>query len=331
VFHLQKNWEGERRAVEQQIPLDVGSASAHYRLGVLLTLLEPDLALPELMLAASLDKQFDSAVQTLRAALNLSATQPDSSEQMVTIGRALGLIEEWELARAAFQNAVDLDSKNPTAWAWLGEAKQHVGEDARADLDHALSLDPKSPIVRGLRAVYWDRQQDYQQALAEYLLAAGYDPQNPVWQASIGDAYTKTGDLVAALAAYQRATELEPNEPTYWRLLAFFCADNGVSIEDIGLPAAQKAVDLAPNDPLALDTLGYTYYSTGRYANAERILTDVAARFPEQYPAYIHLAMNYLAQGNGDAAYRALIYVRDADPGGADGELAARLLGKYFP
>jgi superkiller protein 3 len=331
VFHLQRNWDEERRAVAQQIQLDMGNASAHYRLGVLLTLLEPDLALSELMLAAALDGQFDSAVQTLRAALNLSATQPDSAGQMITIGRALGLIEEWGLARAAFQNAVDLDPQNPAAWAWLGEAKQHDGEDARADLDRALTLNPKSPIVHGLRALYWDRQQNYQQVLAEYLLAAGHDPQNPVWQASLGDAYSKTGDLVAALAAYQRATELEPNEAAYWRLLARFCVDNGVSSDELGLPAAQKAVDLAPDDPLALETLGYAYYSTGRYANAAKILTDVTARFPRQYSAHIHLAMNYLAQGDGDAARRTLIYVRAADPDGADGKLAARLLEKYFP
>jgi hypothetical protein len=76
--------------------------SRRYRLGLLLTVLEPEQALTNLMLASSLDPETDHAVQTLRAALNLSATQPDASQQMVTIGRALGLVQEWDLAIAAF-------------------------------------------------------------------------------------------------------------------------------------------------------------------------------------------------------------------------------------
>ncbi len=117
--------------------------------------------------------------------------------------------------------------------------------------------------------------------LAEYLLAAEYEPKNPAWQASIGDAQLKLGDLSAALTAYQLATELAPDEATYWRLLAIFCAENGVHVEDVGLPAAQKAVEIAPDDPFALDALGWSYLASGRYANAEQTLMDVIDRFPE--------------------------------------------------
>ena len=339
VYRSQNKWTQERNTLEKQIRLDAGNASAHYRLGVLLTVLDAEIALPELMLASSLGPQFDPAVQTLRAALNLSVTQPDDSKQMVTVGRALGLIEEWRLAAAAFEKATELDLKNPEAWAWLGEAKQHDvalsaskgGQDGRAELDRALALGRTSPVVRALRGLYWNRQQKYQQALAEYLLAAEYEPWNPAWRASIGDAYFKLGDLVSALAAYQRAAELAPNEAEYWRLLAVFCADNGVRVEDVGLPAAQKAAQIAPNDPLALDALGRSYFSSGRYANAERTLLDVIERFPGHYPAHIHLAVTYLTQGNRAAAFHELTYVRDADTGGEDGLFAGRLLAQYFP
>jgi tetratricopeptide (TPR) repeat protein len=167
--------------------------------------------------------------------------------------------------------------------------------------------------------------------LAEYLQAAEYEPTNPAWQAELGNAYIKRGDLVAALAAYQRATELAPNESTYWRLLAVFCAENVVYLEDVGLPAAQKAVEIAPDDPSALDALGWTYLSSGRYTNAEQVLSDVIKRFPDHLPAHIHLALTYLAQGNRAAAFDKLIYVQSTDPNGANGETAERLLKQYFP
>jgi tetratricopeptide (TPR) repeat protein len=346
IYRQQKNWTAERNTLENQIRLGgAGDAYAYYRLGLLLSVSEPEQALTNLMLAPSLDPEFDPAVQTLRAALNLSATQLDASQQMVTIGRALGLVQEWDLSLEAFEKAIVLNAKNAEAWAWLGEAKQQIGgaltvrpsltvsksQDGLAELDRALALARTSVVVHALRGLYWNRHEDYPQMLSEYLLAAEYEPTNPAWQAEIGNAYIKRGDLVAALAAYQRATELAPDESTYWRLLAVFCAENSIHLEDIGLPAAQKAVDLAPDDPFALDALGWAYLSSGRYANAEQTLLDVIKHFPDHLPAYIHLALAYLAQGNRAAAFDKLTYVQTKDPDGAEGNVAEQLLKQYFP
>lgn len=327
----QKNWSAERNALQNKIRLDMSDAYSHYRLGLLLTFLEPEQASTELMLASSLDPETDSAVQTLTTALNLSVTQSDASEQMLTIGRALGLVGEWDLSVAAFENAIELDGENAEAWAWLGEAEQQLDRSGSVELDRALALDHKSVIVRALRGLYWNRQGKYEQMRAEYALAAEYEPTNPAWQASLGDAYSKLGDLTAALTAYQKATELAPTDSVYWRLLAVFCAENGVRVEDVGLPAAQNAVQLAPNDPFALDALGSSYFSSGRYANAEQTLLRVIASYPNHFPAYIHLAMTHLAQGNRAAAFNQLTYVRDADAGGVYAALANEMLKQYFP
>ena len=339
IYRQQKNWLAEMDALKNQVRLDAGDVYAHYRVGLLLSFLEPEQALSELMLASSLDPQTDSAVQTLRSALNIAATQPDPSAQFVTIGRALGLVQEWDLSIAAFEKAIELNAENAEAWAWLGEAKQQTGDalsaskgqDGSVELDRALTLDHTSVTVRALRGLYWNRQQKYSQMLAEYLLAAEYDPTNPAWQAEIGNAYFKRGDISAALTAYQQATNIAPTDSTYWRLLAVFCADNNVHVEDIGLPAAQKAVELAPDDPFALDALGWSFLASGRYANAAQILLDVTKRFPDHLAAHIHLALTYLAQDDRTAAFNELIYVRDANGNGADGLFASQLLEKYFP
>ncbi len=142
IYRQQKDWAAERDMLGKQIQLDAGSVYSYYRIGLLQTLLESEQALTNLMLAASLDPEFDPAVQTLRAALNLSSTQPDASQQMVTIGRALGLVNEWDLSLAAFEKAIALDAQNAEAWAWLGEAKQQTGQKGNAELDQALALDP---------------------------------------------------------------------------------------------------------------------------------------------------------------------------------------------
>ncbi len=331
VHRSQKDWPAERAALQNQVLFDGENVYAHYRLGLLLTLSDLKQARDELLLASSLDPEYESAVQTLRAALELSAKETDPSARSVTIGRALGLVQEWDLAVSAFEDAIEANADNAEAWAWLGEAKQQTGADGRVELDRALSLDHKSAVVRALRGMYWSRQGKYRQMLAEYLLAAEYEPENPAWFASVGDAHLKLGDLASALTAYQRATELAPKDATYWRLLAVFCAENGVHVEDIGLPAAQKAVDLAPADLAALDALGWSYASSGRYHLAEQTLLDVISRDKDYLPAHLHLAMNYLAQGNQPSAFNELTFVRAADPNGANGQLAGQMLKQYFP
>ena len=330
LFRARKEWRSELNALQDQLRLQE-DVRARYRLGLLLTVLAPEEALPQLKLAASEDAQFDPAVNTLQAALKDASGVSNVSRRMVMVGRALGLVHEWELSMSAFEKARDLDAENAEAWAWLGEAQQQTGLDGREALDRAVSLDHTSATVRALRGLYWNRQGNYEQMLAEYLLAAGYDPNNPAWQASIGDAYIKLGDLVSALDSYQHATDLAPEDSTYWRLLALFCAENGVHVQDVGLPAAQKAVEIAPSDPLALDALGFLYFSTGRFANAEQTLKSVLELSPGYLPAHIHIAMNYLTQGDRAAAFSELTLVRDADEGGPNGRLAEQLLKQYFP
>jgi tetratricopeptide (TPR) repeat protein len=310
-------------------------APAHYRLGLLLTLSDQNRALSELLSASQLDPQFDPAAQTLRTALNLSALAGTPSERKVLIGRGLGLVEEWELARASFEEAVKLDGKNAEAWAWLGEADQQTAGDARVEqsrndalnyLDRALDLDPNSPVVRGLRGLYFQRTGNHRQALAEFQSAAKVEPENPAWYVSVGEELLNLGDLILALEAYQYATVIAPEDASYWRLLADFCARNGARIRDVGLPAAQKAVQLMPKDPLALDTLGWVLVLDGRYYEAERFLFQALEADSNLASAHFHLALLYLEINDNDSMYEHLIQARDL--GNAEAEA---LLSQYFP
>lgn len=331
VYRTQKNWEEEKNVLENQLKIDANDAYAHYRFGLLLILFNSDLAYAELQTASMLNLEVDSATQTLISALNVADTQNNESEKKVTIGRALGLVQEWDLAFVAFEQAIALDSQHAEAWAWLGEAKQQLGQDGSVELNQALKLNHRSSTVRALRALYWYRQQNYEQMLTEYVLASKYEPPNPAWQVGVGEAHTKLGDLISALTAYQNATELAPDDATYWRLLALFCADNDIYVEEIALPAAQRAYSLSPNDVMVLDTMGFVYFSSRRYASAEQTLLQAIKLSPQYFPAHLHLALTYLAQNNRTAAYNTLTYIRDADASGVYRDVALELLGKYFP
>jgi tetratricopeptide (TPR) repeat protein len=301
-------------------------ASTHYRLGLLLILSDPDRALDELLSASQLDPQFDPAVQTLRAASGLASLNDSASARSVILGRGLGLVNEWQLARAAFEAAVKADGKNAEAWAWLGEANQQTGAGAGAELERALKLDPNSSIVRGLRGLYFQRVGNFRQALTEFQAAAVLEPNNPAWLVSIGESYAKLGDLIRALEAYQAAVVLVPEDANYWRLLAIFCAQNNVNISDVGLPAAQKVVILGEVDATSLDLVGWLLTLASRYDEAERMLKRALELDPKNASGHLHLGMLYLQTNERALAYEHFVQARDLG-----NEEAQTFLSQYFP
>ena len=326
-------YQGEKKYAEAaqylQLFLDNHSedASAHYRLGLLLTLSDPNEALPHLISASQLDPQFDPAAQTLRTAMNLSAVSESPSQEKVIIGRGLGLVDEWELAQVVFEDAVKIDENNAEAWAWLGEANQQLGEgEALTYLDRALRLDSNSSPIRGLRGLYFQRIGNHRDALLEYQAAAKLEPENTVWYVSIGEEFSKLGDLIRALEAYQYTTVLEPDNAEFWRLLAGFCAQNNANVRDVGIPAAQTAVTLEPDDPLTLDVLGWLLVLDGRYPEAEKILMDALTLDPQLASAHYHLGLLYLQTNDNVSMFDYLVKARDL--GSMDAEA---LLKVYFP
>ena len=198
-------------------------------------------------------------------------------------------------------------------------------------MDKALSLDPQDTVVHALRGLYWKRQGLYKNGIAEYQQAVEIEPENPTWRVSIGELSALNGDLVSALGDYQKATSLAPKDATYWRLLAMFCSDTGVQVQEVGLPAAQKAAEIAPNDPQVSDALGWSYLNAGYLYNAEQNLLKAIKAEPDLALAHIHLAELYLRKGDRASAFVELNNVRQLDANGPSGQLAAQLLKQYFP
>ena len=332
AYAEQGNLAAEKDALERWVASgEETNAATHYRLAILLSVADPDRALGEFLLAASLDPEYDAAVETMRTTLNLALLETDVSRRSIVVGRGLGLINEWAVAEQAFRQAAAADGENAEAWAWLGEAGQHLGRGGRAELDTALKYGRMNPIVRSLRGLYWSRQGKYSQALAEYLLAAEYDPENPVWQYTAGEMYAQLGDLPPALAHFQRATGIAPENADAWRLLAEFCAQNGVQVQEIGLPAAQMAVELTGEDPLALDTLGWTLALLGRFDEARDALEHALSLAPHLAQGHLHLAIVAIQLDEWDVAKAHLQMARNQDQGGAFGQQAQMLLNQYFP
>lgn len=120
------------------------------------------------------------------------------------------------------------------------------------------------------------------------------------------------GDLPAACDAFVRSVELNPGNPSALNNAAFLLVSvRGETVQS--LEFATKAVQLAPQSPDFLDTLGLVLLKLNRLADAEDALNKSIAGAPTP-SAFFHLAQVKKAQGDVASARQALERSRAANP-----------------
>lgn len=307
-------------------------ADYHYHLGLLLSITQPDSSLVYLLRAAEINPSLSASVQTIQSNLNTARLVDDPVYTQMVIGRALASLEEWGYAFEAFSRATKLRPDYADAWAFLGEARHHLGEDGFRDLQNSLDLDPESIAANTFMAMYWQRQGRYDLALNYLDVAIQVDPQNPVLQTEMGNILGHLGDINQALIHYQRATELAPRDPTNWHALARFSIKYDHDIQQIALPAARQALYLNPENPTSLDLMGQIYIRMDDPYTAERFLLRSLEYDPYYAPAHLHLGFLYLMTGEMQKAFDELSFARSlAEPGSLTSEQARRLIQTNFP
>jgi len=330
-YEKMENYAGAVQEWKIFLQASTDNAWGHYRLGLLLMATAPEEALPELMQVAQLDPDLEPTVQGLRTALNTAFLSDDEAAHFLAAGRALGTLGEWNLAAEAFQNAITTRADYAEAWAWLAEAEQQQGQDGSHEIEQALTFGPESAMVQGLYGLYLQRQGKPDAALAAFHKAADLEPEDAGWQLALGSASEQTGDLIAAYGYYFHAVELAPKDASTWRALATFSVNNNVDVEETGLPAAQKLIDIAPNDWKSYDLAGQAAFLMEDYIDAEIYLKKAVQMSPTQAAPALHLGMVYMQTGDRDKAYSYLTLARTLDPDGSYGWQAGRLLEQYFP
>jgi tetratricopeptide (TPR) repeat protein len=309
----------------------------YYQLGLLMAATQPDSAPAYLTQAAALDTQLTGPAQKLRRSINTARLSQEPAYTYIVAGRTLASLGEWELAVEAFRQATLARPDYSEAWAFLGEARQHLPSasemDAQilSDLEEALRLDPHSIAANTFLSLYWQRHEKPELALEYLESAALYDPANPAFPAEVGNLLSDMGDLPAAQAAYQDAIDLAPKDPLYWRLMAEFAVRHQIQLRELALPSAEQAVLLNDKDPASLMILGIVYYLLEEFEISEHYLLESLEIDPDFAPAHLHLGMNYLLRGEVGMAAQELEQARALAPETAISEKVDRLLEGYFP
>ena len=292
------------------------SAERCLRLGLLYSALQPQKA-PPLLARAAVKPALAETANKVREALLSALLSEEPAYHYLQSGRALAAVGEWPLAVAALQQSTALPAQYSDAWAYLGEALQHIetGKEAESGaypaLQQALALNPGSLVANTLMGLYWQRQGDPAQALLYLQAAVRLAPENPALHAQLAEAYAAAADLPNALVHFEQAIALAPTEAVYWRIYAEFLLSYHLQLAEKALPAARQAVLLAPADPAVLDVQGQVLLQLGDHYEALRFFERAIQADPGYYPAYLHTGQTYMDLNQRDQAYLWLLRARE--------------------
>jgi tetratricopeptide (TPR) repeat protein len=206
--------------------------------------------------------------------------------------------EVRRLAIVAATRAVQLDPTLAEAHAALGYATMHDMDWQRAGvaLRRAIALNPRYVIAHEIYAAYLADQRQFRQAIAEARLGVDLASASERARRTLAWMLYFARDYEAALRELDTVVQMDPgNASGHFRLGALLLVMGRPSE---AVPALERAVDLGHRGPAALGLLGMGYGSSGRHADAQRVLGELEARAETRYVAPGALLLAYLGVGD---------------------------------
>jgi tetratricopeptide (TPR) repeat protein len=208
----------------------------------------------------------------------------------------------YESAVTIWQDAVLHQPDDPMAHYNLGVALLEEGrppEDAKAQFEHALRLDPEHTGALDNLGMLLDRLGRPREAMTFFERALRIEPDDAVAHNNLGSVLIGLGRPEEAIAHLNLALTLKPDEPKSKVHLNL-----GRALMDTGRPQdaiahLERAVRLQPNDADAHYSLGVALTNLGRPGDAIGHLEQALRLKPDDPEAYNALGSALL--GTGDA------------------------------
>jgi tetratricopeptide (TPR) repeat protein len=231
--------------------------------------------------------------------------------------------------KMALQKVKDYASREPKSapvQEFLGTVLVGNGErqEARAAFEAAIAADPKS-VSASLLLIQLDmldgKFDSARQRLTTILASDGTNLLARRWLANLE---TTKGDYKAAIEQFRQVAAADPGNAECLNNLAYLLAETGGQPTE-ALKYAQKAKELAPDNPAYADTLGWILYRMGLYPSAVSELERATSKGGTAIPKY-HLAMAYAKAGDLNRGRAALQAGLRQNPRAPEAKAARELL-----
>ena len=206
-------------------------------------------------------------------------------------------------------------------------------DQAIAELDKALALDPDIAVDPGYAKAYSDRglaysnKGSYDQAIADLTKALALDPNTKVASgyakaySDRGQVYSNQGQYDLALVDYTKAIELDPNNAEYYDQRGWCYRNRSFQqpTDEYALALADltKALALDPNNTEYYDRRSAIYRETGKFDLALADNNKAIELEPNNIDHYVQRGWTYFNSGKNDLALADFNKVIELDPNNA--------------
>ncbi len=315
-------------------PDKITDPQLNYELGLLLAVNDPAAAPPYLLQAYEINPELTTA-RDLSSAIQRALPSENPTYTLMTVGQQLAAFQMWPEAARAFELASQQQPEHAEAWAFWGEAQQHLEtpppDNGLSALQTALQLDPQSMAANSFLAIYWQRQGAHDKVVQYLTTAAKIDPTNPDLQVDLGAAHAILGDLDQAESLYRQALIISPHNPQYFRELIEFYLRYNLDIKEVALPLTRAELLVQPENPEILDTMGQVLIRLGDLNTAERFLEQAITINPGFARGHLHLGILYSLKNEPDQATEHLWLAQNFGEDTSIASQAARLLTEISP
>ena len=212
------------------------------------------------------------ASESLEAYTKAAQHRAPTGDDLKIVGLNYVLLNDYPDAIKWLEKAVQAEPKNEEAWYFLGRA-------------------------------YFTRSR-IAEAHQAFLKALELDPHNAKAENNLGLVLESEAQLDAAMEAYRKAIAWQqqiprPSEQPYLNLGSLLMEQ---SFASEAIPPLQKAIELAPRDPVCRLKLGTAYLRLGKLRDAQRELEEAVRLMPDDASAHYQLGKLYKEMKSLDRA-----------------------------
>jgi tetratricopeptide (TPR) repeat protein len=212
--------------------------------------------------------------------------EPKSPFALATLANALETSKKYSLANAAYDRVptgTPLDTSieirkalNLNAMEKVEEAKALLETLAMREPTNIQPLDTLGSIMRSAKR-YDEAIVYYTRAIATF---SKPEPRHWSYYYSRGTSYERVKNWPKAEADLQQALKLAPDQPMILNYLGYSWVDQGKNLKQ-GLALIEKAVRLKPDDGYIVDSLGWAHFRQGNFKEAAKWLERAVELRPE--------------------------------------------------
>ena len=243
---------------------------------------------------------FAAARASYAKAAAAAPTDAEALTGLVQLDLAAGRITD---ARARLDRALKLGDK--TGDLLILSARVHAAArewpQAEDVLKKAIELDPARLRGYGLLASLYVSQNRLAEAETQFQTMIERNPTSVAINTMLGMLHEMGGKLGEAEKQYEKVLALDSDAAVAANNLAYIYADGNKNL-DVALQLAQTAQRRLPNEPNAIDTLGWVYYRKGMTSAAIRELEIAVKGSPKDPLLRYHLGMAYKQAGELEKA-----------------------------